>query len=55
MKDYLITVEAIGGMNPQAVLNERLIKKSQDYADGMLAGLKLAFPKNEVYMLEIKK
>ena len=54
MKDYLIIVEALGGFNSKTKLSERLIGKTEEYANGMLAGLKLGFPKNEVYMTEIK-
>lgn len=54
MKDFLITVESTRGMDPQPVISERLIGVTEDYAKGVKDGLKLAHPKNEVYLEEIK-
>jgi len=54
MKDYLITVESTNGMNPEPVHSIRTIDKSEDFAEGIVVGLKAAYPKNEVYKMEIK-
>lgn len=54
MKDYLITVEGIGSFNSTPLLTERFAHESPEYAKGVHRGLKIAFPKNEVYLEEIK-
>lgn len=54
MKDYLITVDGIG-ISAAPVLGTRTIDKSEDYAEGIVKGLKLAFPNNQVFKEEIPK
>jgi hypothetical protein len=53
MKNYLIVVEGIG-MNSVPSLTERFAHENPDYAKGVHRGLKMAYPKNEVYLEEIK-
>lgn len=55
MKDYLIIVEGFDHITGKPVHTERLIDKSEDYAQGMLKAFKIFYPKNEVYLEEIKK
>lgn len=54
MADYLVTVEAKGTFDSEPVLSERLFNVSLEYLNGVIAGLSLAYPKNEVYFVEIK-
>jgi len=56
MKDYIVRVEQyenIFGHEP--VLSERTIDRSEDYVDGLVKGLQLAYPKCRVVKEEIPK
>jgi hypothetical protein len=53
MRNYLLIVQGIN-MNTVPILTERFAHENEDYAKGMHRGLKLAYPKNEVYLEEIK-
>ncbi len=54
MTDYFITVVSQNPMQPEPIRGVRTIGKSEDYAEGVMAGLKIAYPDNEVYKEEIK-
>lgn len=57
MKDYLIVLERNGEdiFDHRSLETLRLVNVSEDYANGVVKGLKLAYPDNEVYKELIKK
>ena len=54
MEDYLVVVENIGNRS-ESILIERYTDVSEDFIEGVLVGLNLVYPDNEIYKEEIKK
>jgi hypothetical protein len=55
MKNFLIILEGTGTFNSNPLKTIRLTEKSEDYANGVVFGLKVGYPNNSVFIEEIKK
>jgi len=54
MKNYLITVLGENKFDSTPLLAERFATEYPEYAKGLHRGVKISYPKNEVYIEEIK-
>lgn len=54
MKDYLITVLGEGTFDTQPLKIIRLTEKTEDYAKGVVFGLKTVYREKQVFIEEIK-
>tara|TARA_R110000851_G_scaffold97156_2_gene210687 strand:+ start:18502 stop:18666 length:165 start_codon:yes stop_codon:yes gene_type:complete len=54
MIDWLITVEGEGATNPHPRLTIRTTNESEDFANGVVVGLKSIYSERRVFKNEIK-